>query len=237
MVLLSALAYSFIVGLVAAAWFMAARPGASSYPCQGTADGWTRSGSGADMLPPGAARDVMPGHLAVPGRLPLSQTSPAGVPYGQVASSPDHAAFTLLDFRPARRDGDTDTAIVYAAGLTGELYLDKPHEVQQYRDAQAAILGYALDEAATVDLCRSTVAKELDGEQLARSCRPGRQGFHQPNLQARRRTLAARRCVRDEPDEPGEPGAGGGAYLRCGDSRHILFAQGVSPSRMRRVLE
>lgn len=78
-------------------------------------------------------------------------------------------AFTLLDFRPARRDGDTDTAIVYAAGLTGELYLDKPHEVQQYRDAQAAILGYALDEAATVDLLL-TVAKELDGVAACRPC-------------------------------------------------------------------
>ena len=38
-------------------------------------------------------------------------------------------AFTLLDFRPAKRDGDTDTAVVYAGNLTGELYLDKPHEV------------------------------------------------------------------------------------------------------------
>ena len=54
-------------------------------------------------------------------------------------------AFTLLDFRPAKRDGDTDTAIVYAAGLTGELYLDKPHELHRYRDAHAAILGCALD--------------------------------------------------------------------------------------------
>jgi Domain of unknown function (DUF5753) len=71
-------------------------------------------------------------------------------------------AFTLLDFQPAKRDGDTSTAIVYAAGLTGELYLDKPHEIQHYRDAHAAILASALDEAGTVDLL-STVAKELDG--------------------------------------------------------------------------
>ena len=52
-------------------------------------------------------------------------------------------AFTLLEFRPAKRDGDTDTAVVYAASLTGELYLDKPHELQRYRDAHAAILGCA----------------------------------------------------------------------------------------------
>jgi transcriptional regulator with XRE-family HTH domain len=78
-------------------------------------------------------------------------------------------AFTLLDFQPAKRDSDTETAIVYAAGLTGELYLDEPHEVQQYRDAHAAILGYALDEAATVDLL-FTVAKELDGVAACRPC-------------------------------------------------------------------
>jgi Domain of unknown function (DUF5753) len=71
-------------------------------------------------------------------------------------------AFTLLDFRPAKRDGDTETAIVYSGGLTGELYLDKPHEVQRYRDAHAAILGCSLDQAATVDLLL-TLAKERDG--------------------------------------------------------------------------
>jgi hypothetical protein len=71
-------------------------------------------------------------------------------------------AFTLLDFPPAKRDGGTDTAIVYAASLTGELYLDKPHQLQHYRDAHAAILDCSLDETATVDLLL-TVAKDLDG--------------------------------------------------------------------------
>ena len=78
-------------------------------------------------------------------------------------------AFTLLDFRPSKRDGDTDTAIVYAAGLTGELYLDKPHEIQRHRDAYAAILGVSLDEDATVDLLL-TVAKDLEGKQPAGPC-------------------------------------------------------------------
>jgi hypothetical protein len=45
--------------------------------------------------------------------------------------------------------------------LTGELYLDKPHEVQAYRDAHAAILDCALDEHATQALLL-TVAKELE---------------------------------------------------------------------------
>ena len=60
-------------------------------------------------------------------------------------------AFTLLHFPPSNRDTDTD--IVYVSGLTGELYLDKPHEVQRCREAHAGILGCALDRAATQDLC------------------------------------------------------------------------------------
>ena len=68
--------------------------------------------------------------------------------------------FTLLDFPPGSREAQTDTAIVYAGGLTGELYLDKPHEVQRYRAAHAAILGCSLDQAASQDLLL-TVAKEL----------------------------------------------------------------------------
>ena len=69
--------------------------------------------------------------------------------------------FTLLRFPPSNRDADTDAAIVHTSGLTGELYLDKPHELDRYRDAHAAILGCCLDEAATQDLLL-TVAKELD---------------------------------------------------------------------------
>jgi Domain of unknown function (DUF5753) len=67
----------------------------------------------------------------------------------------------LLDFPRAKHSGDTDTAIVHAEGLTGELYLDKPHEVHCYRDAHAAILHYSLDEAATQDLLLSA-AKEFE---------------------------------------------------------------------------
>jgi transcriptional regulator with XRE-family HTH domain len=70
-------------------------------------------------------------------------------------------AFTLLHFLPSNRGSDTGTAIVYASGLTGELYLDKPHEVQQYRDAHAAILGCALDETATQDMLLGA-AKDLE---------------------------------------------------------------------------
>ena len=70
-------------------------------------------------------------------------------------------AFSLLDFPVPEHNAGTETAIVYAASLTGELYLDKPHEIQRYRDAHAVILGRALDEAATQDLLL-TVAKDLN---------------------------------------------------------------------------
>jgi len=70
-------------------------------------------------------------------------------------------AFTLLHFAPSNRDSDTGTAIVYASGLTGELYLDKPHEVQRYRDAHAGILARALDETTTQDMLLAA-AKDLE---------------------------------------------------------------------------
>ena len=70
-------------------------------------------------------------------------------------------AFTLLDFPPSKRCPGEDAAIVYASGLTGELHLDKPHEVQRYRDAHAAILGCSLDDTATQDLLL-TAAKDLE---------------------------------------------------------------------------
>jgi len=72
-----------------------------------------------------------------------------------------HRAFTLLDFPPSNRSAGGDTAVVYAEGLTGELYLDKPHEVQRYREAHAAILACALDEAATQDMLLAA-AKDLE---------------------------------------------------------------------------
>jgi hypothetical protein len=69
--------------------------------------------------------------------------------------------FTLLRFPPPPsrgRPADPDT--VHISGLTGELYLDQPHEVQRYHDAFNALLGCALDQAASRDLLL-TAAKEL----------------------------------------------------------------------------
>ena len=70
-------------------------------------------------------------------------------------------AFSLLHFPPSNRSSDSDPAIVYAEGLTGELYLDKPHEVQRYRDVHAAILACALDETGTQDMLLAA-AKDLE---------------------------------------------------------------------------
>lgn len=70
-------------------------------------------------------------------------------------------AFTMLHFPPTNDGVDTDPAVVYIQGLTGELYLDKPDEVQRYRDAYAAILDCALDEHATQALLMAA-AKDLE---------------------------------------------------------------------------
>jgi hypothetical protein len=68
--------------------------------------------------------------------------------------------FTLLQFPPS---GGTDSspAIVHTAGLTGELFLDKPDEIRLYTEAYDTIAGCALDETATRELLRTT-AKALE---------------------------------------------------------------------------
>jgi len=80
----------------------------------------------------------------------------AGMHPGLVTGS-----FTMLHFTHANHGPDVDPTIVYAAGLTGELYLDKSHEVQRYHEAHATILSCALDEAASQALLL-TAAKELE---------------------------------------------------------------------------
>ena len=68
--------------------------------------------------------------------------------------------FVVLRF-PLNGDGrDSEPATVYVDGFTGALYLDKPHEVQQYADAFESIRSAALDEDASRDLTRQ-VAEEL----------------------------------------------------------------------------
>jgi hypothetical protein len=78
----------------------------------------------------------------------------AGMHPGLVTGS-----FTLLQFPPS--GPESDAAVVHTAGLTGELFLDKPGEIRGYREAHATMLGCSLDETATRDLL-CAAANELD---------------------------------------------------------------------------
>jgi Domain of unknown function (DUF5753)/Helix-turn-helix domain len=111
--------------------------------------------------PTGGAQ-VMAGqlrHLATPAVLPTVhlQVVPftAGMHPGLRAGP-----FTLLRF-PSRGGAEPDEATVYVPGLTGELYLDTPHEIQYYEAAYATISRCALAEPRTRDLLL-TAARELE---------------------------------------------------------------------------
>jgi len=67
--------------------------------------------------------------------------------------------FALLRF--PYHGPEPDEATVHVPGLTGELYLDTPQEVQQYEAAYATISSSALDEPRTRDLLL-TAARELE---------------------------------------------------------------------------
>jgi Domain of unknown function (DUF5753)/Helix-turn-helix domain len=68
--------------------------------------------------------------------------------------------FTLFRFPLDGQGEETEPDTVCVSGLSGELYLDSPCEVQPYRDAHAAMLGWALDQVASQDLLLTT-AKEF----------------------------------------------------------------------------
>jgi len=69
--------------------------------------------------------------------------------------------FEILRF-PVNGDGkDSEPPTVYVGGFTGDLYLDKSHEVQQYSDAYASISESSLDESASIKLILQA-AKELE---------------------------------------------------------------------------
>lgn len=68
----------------------------------------------------------------------------AGFHQGVLAGS-----FGILRF-PRNGDGsETEPPTVYADGFTGDLYLDKPHEVERFDAAFKGIWGTALDEEAS----------------------------------------------------------------------------------------
>ncbi|WP_040694011.1 helix-turn-helix domain-containing protein [Nocardia vinacea] len=68
--------------------------------------------------------------------------------------------FVLLEFPKHPTAHLTEPPIVYVQGYTGALYLEKPEEVQQYRDAYTRLQRSALDEAASRRLILE-IAEEL----------------------------------------------------------------------------
>jgi transcriptional regulator with XRE-family HTH domain len=70
--------------------------------------------------------------------------------------------FVILRFQVNGDGGDSEPPTVYVDGYTGDLYLDKPAEVEQYANAFEAIWSVALNETASSALIRASV-KELSG--------------------------------------------------------------------------
>jgi len=68
--------------------------------------------------------------------------------------------FVVLRFPPDGDGQDSEPATVYVDGFTGDLYLDKAREVEQYVGAFDKIWEAALDETASRDLIHR-VAEEL----------------------------------------------------------------------------
>jgi transcriptional regulator with XRE-family HTH domain len=111
---------------------------------------------------PVGGREVMAGQLdALAEAAELPNVSLRVVPFTAglhdgVMSGP----FYVLRF-PANGDGqDSEPPTVYVNGYTGDLYLDKPREIEQYTDAFESIWAAAKDERASAGLIRQS-AKEL----------------------------------------------------------------------------
>ncbi|MFI0940679.1 helix-turn-helix domain-containing protein [Streptomyces sp. NPDC021020] len=79
----------------------------------------------------------------------------AGLHYGLMSGS-----FTMLRF-PLGGDGQpTEPPTVYVGGFTGDLYLDKPNEIERYDGAFQAIWGRCLGDEETTRLIQQA-AREL----------------------------------------------------------------------------
>ncbi|MGH3912102.1 MAG: helix-turn-helix domain-containing protein, partial [Pseudonocardiaceae bacterium] len=68
--------------------------------------------------------------------------------------------FVILRFPLNGNGQETEPPTVYAEGLTGALYLDKPHEIERYDAAFSNMWESALDESASQELI-TRVAREL----------------------------------------------------------------------------
>ncbi|MGW4771136.1 helix-turn-helix domain-containing protein [Nocardia sp. NPDC004278] len=101
-------------------------------------------------------------HLANAGTLPnvtiriLPFT--AGVPGGKLTGP-----FTIVNFGTNAKGAQTEPTVVYAPSFTGDMYLEKPHDLHRYDQAYEAIQHAALDAMTSKDLLRQ-VAREFDRE-------------------------------------------------------------------------
>lgn len=79
----------------------------------------------------------------------------AGLHYGAIVGH-----FVILRFPPNCNGQETEPPTVFVEGFTGDLYLDKPHEIERYTTAFTNTWESALDEAASRKLI-TQVAREL----------------------------------------------------------------------------
>lgn len=82
--------------------------------------------------------------------LPFRAGIPLGDPVGQ---------FVILDFGTDNKGKPAEPPVVYLESLTGDMYLEKPNDVDRYHGAHQALMDAALDETASRTLLRQ-VARE-----------------------------------------------------------------------------
>ncbi|WP_330229441.1 helix-turn-helix domain-containing protein [Nocardia sp. NBC_00508] len=82
--------------------------------------------------------------------VPLASETYAGLSVG---------SFVMLDFPKHPTAHLTEPPVVYIQGFTGNLYLEKPEEIRQYRQAHAELQRSALDQERSRSLIRK-IAKE-----------------------------------------------------------------------------
>jgi hypothetical protein len=62
--------------------------------------------------------------------------------------------FVILRFPTAGDGKATEPPVVYVSGYTGDLYLDKPHEIERYDTAFTRIREAALDDAESREILK-----------------------------------------------------------------------------------
>lgn len=79
----------------------------------------------------------------------------AGIPLGDPMGP-----FTVMDFGTDNKGKAIEPSVVYLESFTGDMYLEKPTDIQSYHEAHQALVGAALDENASRVLLRQ-VAREF----------------------------------------------------------------------------